>query len=153
MFTVKYKDVTQASFMMALQKMAGQPLNDKKVAYRFKKISDKIISAKNKIRDHYQKEIAQKYGEMDTKGNLIPDTNEYGYKLKADVDNAELQKDLEAFGEHEIEIDREKLSLSDFDEIKVAPSEFSALDCIIQDPDTAPPAGLAPVPAHVVSIK
>ena len=131
MILMKRKDITQMHFTMTLQKMAQQPFTSK-TSYRWKKMLDAVNAAKKKVSTEYINQIAKVHGVVDGE-NAAPDDNEYGFKLKEDVDADVVKKESDAFGEADVEIDRDPLTLADFEDMKVTPAELSALGAVVSD--------------------
>lgn len=134
MIKTTYREITKQPLVMALQKLS-QVQFPPQVAYRIKKLLDKIQSAQNIASDEYWKQIAGKFGELDEKGNFIPEANPHGFKMKEGVSEPEFLAALEEFGKKSIEIDREPLQLANLEGSKLSAGEIAALDVFLADPE------------------
>ena len=124
---------------MVLQKLANSPVSTQ-TAYRIKKLIDKVDTAMKKIADDYKATIGKTFGELDEKGEIVPEGNPHGFKLKEGVSQEELLKAVEEFGKTPVEIDRLPLFISDLNEVKMSARDLSSLDIFLQDPETGEPA-------------
>lgn len=87
-----------------------------KMAYNFSKINNEVINALNFYKEQYTL-IAEKYGEKDESGALIPGEGGRGIKIKPECLD-ECQNALTELFELEVDLNCELLSLSDLEIIE-----------------------------------
>ena len=126
--------ISSQMLTMTLQKIGQAPVASN-IAYRIKKLLDAVNIKMKKISEDYKTVIGKKYGELDEKGEIIPENNPNGFKMKEGADMEAMLKDLEDFSKLPIEIDRWPLTLRDLADVKMSAAEVSALDCFLADPE------------------
>lgn len=126
--------LSSPGLQMALQKLNGAQVNNK-VGYRFKKLNDSFEIEMKKVRDAYTKEVVEKFAKKDDKDKLIPAQVPWGFELKEGTVQEEFDKANEDFHAKEIVIDRNPLSLTDLNDVKISAAELSALGPFFIDPE------------------
>lgn len=132
MIKVTHAQLSNQTLQMTMQKLTHTPMNSK-TAYRIKKFSDEIEKSLKTMYASFKSDIGKEYGELDEKGNLKPDQNNYGFKMKEGCDEKKLEEAVHKFNEISVTIDRWKLNLSDLAEVKMSASELSAIDPFIEE--------------------
>lgn len=134
---LKRKDLSNVMLNMVIESIFVQ-MSEKpqfiKPLYNIKKMVDQINIAKNKMRDDFQNIIIKKYGEFDG-DKMIPEDNNFGFKLKEGIDQEALKKEVDAFGEGDVQVNRNPLTLDDLASVTIVPAHLAVLEPFIADPE------------------
>jgi len=98
-----------------------------KTAYRISKITKKILK-EFEIFNEQRMKLIEKYGLKDDKGKLITKDGHYQFE-DMEAFNAEIKELLET----EIQINVETLSIEDFGDCELSPSELAGLGNLIKE--------------------
>lgn len=130
MVKMKRKDLNSKPFLSALRKLIHTPLPGE-VAYKVRQIS-KVVEANLKtIATEYESTILAKYAEKDEHGKPIKSSQfEEGFKvddkMKADFDQAH-----ETFGNTDVNLLIQKISLKELGDNPFTAKDMDALDPIL----------------------
>lgn len=120
---------------MTMQKLANAQTTGH-AAYHIKKMIDHVNQKMNHALKEYKKEIGEKYGKLSKKGEIIQNMeNDYGFELLEGVDEFALKKEIEAYGEKEVIVNRQPLTLKDLEGIRISAAELGALEGFVEDPE------------------
>jgi len=110
-----------------LRRILTTPM-DFKLAYRMRKIADKLIT-EIKLIESTRLDLVKKYGDVsDDKGNVKVSDKKY----------PAFEKDYKAFLATEIEFGADKIPLECFEGIKVSAVELQAIGTLIENAPAAP---------------
>lgn len=124
---IKIKIVDIVNGTEALQKLAKTELKAK-LAWQVSKLL-KTVEQEMQIFNDTRMSAVKKYGEKDENGELITDDN--GNCKILDNNLALFNKEINELLNNEIEINANKLKISDLEEINFTPSEIAALENFI----------------------
>lgn len=127
MIKIKYSQLSDMRFVMAMQKIAGTPLNTP-TAFTIKKIVQALDTARENMVAEYHEQVVGVYAERDEDNSVIfEDAQKTKFKV-LEGKQEELAKAQEAFGAKEIEVPATKINI---DNLNVS---LSAADLINLEP-------------------
>lgn len=117
-------------FHAAIRKLCSGQF-EVKLAYNIKRLGDKIKQAGKKMKWDFEKELQEKFAERDEKGEIKLDENDPSTLFTvADKDKEEFNKAEKEFGEVEIEIERNHITLANLGNMNWSASELTFLEPI-----------------------
>lgn len=127
-FKLKYKNINQGIFTVALDKLADVGKLPVKIAYNIGKIQ-KCVLDELKIGQKIYMDLVEKYAEKDEKG--VTQKHENGFpKIKSDTAPA-LEKEVEEMMEIEFEVPFHKISMQTLGNAGLSGKELTALEPIL----------------------
>jgi hypothetical protein len=121
---MKHKDIGSFEFASTMEKLRSSPV-DNAVASHIHQIAKRVQAARDLMGKQYKAEIIEKFAKRDEAGKIV---NAPDGRFDVDDDKVlEFQKETDAFGEREIEIDWRPFDARTFSEIKVSAKELDLL--------------------------
>lgn len=128
-----YKQASSPQFVQALVSLTKTPMN-LKLAYQFKKVTDDVNKLKRTIAKEYEAELVAKYAKKDDQGQLVVNSAMEGIEVDEKY-KEEFEKAEEDFGQKEVILDRDQISLLVLSRhfVSIAPASLNALEPIFLD--------------------
>lgn len=129
MMKIKYSTLASMEFTRAMQELNSAKV-EAKLSYDLQKITEKLTKAQKEINKEYQDTIVNVYAQKDEKGEVK--FGKQGVEI-CEGKKEEFQKAVEAFGDKEVEIDRNPITLGRLAQsgVKLSAAQMGQLTSII----------------------
>jgi len=133
MILLNYKQVRNVNFSAALKKLGGHSGFNGKQAYHIGRIVDKALSFERQCVQEENK-IHLKYARTNEDGSrYIPEGKPPSYFEIPEDKIADHDAEMEELYKETVQIDKNKIPLSDFDHTGLTPAQMVALEPLIDD--------------------